>query len=239
MIAENPLILHNMPVLVQYENVQIRNRFMRKIYTTLTIQIMITYIIFRIILSLPLKQREELSKSIILILTTALLTIIFIGLAIFERTNYPRNLIYLILLSFFEALTLSFSLASISQPSIVKTAFKLTAGIFGLLTMFTFQNRFSIDRISTIFFISFLELLLIIFVSILNPYDFYIYPGYYVILMISIVIFCFYIVFDTVRVLDSLNEDEWVLAVIILYFDFLRLFMKILELLSYLAKKNK
>ncbi|KAJ5068317.1 hypothetical protein M0811_12429 [Anaeramoeba ignava] len=238
MIFPNPLILQQAPVFVQQESETVRNRFIRKIYTTLTIQILTTYIIFRIILSLPLKQREELFSGSLILLTT-LIAIISLGLSIFERNKYPRNLVYLALWTFFQALTLGFSLASISQPSIVKIAFKFATGIFALLTMFTFQNRFSIDRYSLIFFTSSLETLWIVLYTFIYPADFYYYGRYYLFSLISIVIFSVYVILDTSRILDSVNQNDWVLAVILLYFDFIRLFMKLLRLLQRISENEK
>ncbi|EKM54192.1 uncharacterized protein PHACADRAFT_257866 [Phanerochaete carnosa HHB-10118-sp] len=207
--------------------VEIRNAFVRKVYTILFIQILATCIVAGGIAS---------SDDAIFWVVThqwslyvpLFGTLINLGLLYWKRHSHPLNFVLLSTFTLMEAFTLGV-LVAFFETRIVLQALLITLGVFLGLTLFTFQSKYDFSGMGPWLFGGLVALMMTGFVGMIFPF------GRTMDLLFAVggtLLFSGYIVYDTYLINRRLSPDEYILGAISLYLDFINLFINILRLLN-------
>lgn len=214
-------------VTVSESSPEIRNAFIRKVYTILLCQILATCIVGGCV---------SQSKSSIIWLqsnTWAFYvplfgTLINLGVLYWKRHSHPLNLVLLSTFTLMEAFTLGVVVAFFDNL-IVLQALIITLGVFLGLTLFTFQSKYDFSGMGPFLFGGLVALLITGMVGMFIPF------GRTMDLMFALggcILFSGYIVYDTYLINKRLSPDEFIMGAISLYLDFINLFINILRLLN-------
>jgi FtsH-binding integral membrane protein len=206
---------------------EIRNAYVRKVYTILFCQILATSIV-----SGALSQS---SSAIIWVQThpwsfyvPLFGTLINLGFLYWKRHSHPTNLILLSTFTLLEAFTIGVVVA-FYDTMIVLEALLITLGVFLGLTLFTFQSKWDFSGMGPFLFAGLLALVMTSFVTMFftasRTTDIIISLG-------ATLLFSGYIVYDTYMINSRLSPDEYILGAISLYLDFINLFLNMLRLLN-------
>ncbi|KAJ9143660.1 UPF0005-domain-containing protein [Coniochaeta hoffmannii] len=205
----------------------IRNQFVRKVYTILTVQLLATAGVSALsFFSEGYKAWIQSHPSLVWISLFGAMG--FMLLTYWKRHSYPTNLLFLSAFTLTEAYTISV-IVSFYQTNIVLNAVVLTAGIFVFLTLFACQTKYDFTSWMPYLFGSLWALVLFGFMYVFLPYSStgeLIYGG------ISALIFSGYILVDTQLVLRHHHVEEEIAAAISLYLDIINLFLAILRILN-------
>jgi hypothetical protein len=207
--------------------VDIRNQFVRKVYTILTVQLLLTTAISSLsFLSEGYKNWIQSHEGLVWL--SLLGSMVFMGLTWWKRKSYPTNLIFLGVFTALEAYTISV-IVSLYDTAIVLNALVITGGIFVFLTAFACQTKYDFTSWMPYLFGALWGLVIFGFVSIFLPFGSMgeaIYGG------LAALIFSGYILVDTQLVLRKLHVEEEIAAAISLYLDIINLFLAILRILN-------
>jgi FtsH-binding integral membrane protein len=207
--------------------VEIRNQFIRKVYSILTIQLLATAGVSSI------SFFSESYKAWIqghpgLVFASLFGAMIFMGLTYWKRKSYPTNLLFLSLFTLTEAYSISV-IVSFYKTSIVLNAVILTAGIFVFLTAFACQTKYDFTSWMPYLFGCLWGLVLFGFMAMFFPYSStmeLIYGG------AAALLFSGYILVDTQMIIRKHHVEEEIAAAISLYLDIINLFLAILRILN-------
>ncbi|KAH9054262.1 UPF0005-domain-containing protein [Lactarius vividus] len=214
-------------VTVTESSVEIRNAFVRKVYTILFAQVLATTIVGGLL---------SQSQSTIFWVQTHVWsfyvplfgTLIVLGLLYWKRHSHPLNIGLLALFTLMEAFTLGVVTAFYDNV-IVLQALLITTGIFLGLTLFTLQSKYDFSGMGPWLFGGLLALVMTGFVGVFIPFSSTLNLIYAV---VGTLLFSGYIVYDTYLINSRLSPDEYIMGAISLYLDFINLFLNILRLLS-------
>lgn len=207
---------------------QVRQMFLRKVYSLLLVQIFSSVIVGTVIFfNEPLKQ-WCFNNGWIFILTLIGSIGFMVGAAMKAR-SYPINLYFLAGFTFCEAFTVGFG-CSLMESDVVVRALLLTFVIFIGLTAFAFQTKYDFTSFQGILVMSLWALLSIGFVFMFFPTRGKALELVYA--SIGALIFSAFIVVDTQLIMKRYNVDEEVMASITLYLDVLNLFWYIVSILN-------
>ncbi|KAL5528646.1 hypothetical protein ACEPAF_7782 [Sanghuangporus sanghuang] len=206
---------------------EIRNAFVRKVYSVLFIQILATSIVGGVLSRTPSAifwvQTHPWSLYLPL-----LGTFINLGLLFWKRHSVPANYILLGTFTLLEAFTLGVVMA-FYDTLIILEALVITLGIFIGLTLFTYQSKYDFAGMGPWLFGALIALVMTGFVAIIFPFNKTLDLIYAV---GGALIFSGYVVYDTYMIENRLSPDEYIVGAISLYLDFINLFLSILRLLS-------
>jgi FtsH-binding integral membrane protein len=207
--------------------IDIRNQFVRKVYTILTVQLILTGAISSLsFLSTGYKTWIQSHPGLVWVSLIA--AMVFMGLTYWKRKSYPMNLVFLGAFTALEAYAISV-IVSLYDVAIVLNALVITAGIFVFLTAFACQTKYDFTSWMPYLFGALWGLVLFGFMSIWLPFSStgeLIYGG------LAALIFSGYILVDTQLVLRKFHVEEEIAAAISLYLDILNLFLAILRILN-------
>jgi len=207
--------------------IDIRNQFVRKVYTILTVQLLATGAVSAISF-MSSSYKTWIQSHAALVYVSMIGAIVFMFLTFWKRHSYPTNLLFLSGFTLLEAYTVSV-IVSFYQSSIVLNAVILTAGIFVFLTAFACQTRYDFTSWMPYLFGGLWGLILFGFMSMFFPYS---STGELVYGGLAALIFSAYILVDTQLVLRKHHVEEEIAAAISLYLDVLNLFLAILRILN-------
>jgi len=206
---------------------EIRNAFVRKVYTILFCQILATCIVAGGISHSP-STIFWVQTHIWSFYIPLFGTLINLGLLYWKRHSHPANLVLLSTFTLFEAFTLGVTVAFFDNV-IVLQALLITLGVFLGLTLFTLQSKYDFSGMGAWLFGGLIALMMTGLVGIFIPFgrtmDLVFAAG-------GCLIFSGYIVYDTYMITRRLSPDEYIMAAISLYLDFINLFINILRLLN-------
>ncbi|CAK9437261.1 uncharacterized protein LODBEIA_P16390 [Lodderomyces beijingensis] len=205
----------------------VRQLFIRKVYSLLTIQLMASVIVGYVVRSSDPIKVWTLENPWVLIVSLFGAIGFMIG-AFFKARSYPINLVLLGGFTFFEAFSLGFACAFV-ESGIVIEAILLTLIIFVGLTIFAFQTKYD--------FVSWQGTLGMVlwgligwgFIMIFFPGSKWIDNVYS---LIGALVFSIYVIIDTQNIMRTCHLDDEVIATITLYLDVVNLFLFILRLLN-------
>ncbi|KAJ1922320.1 hypothetical protein H4219_000182 [Mycoemilia scoparia] len=115
------------------------------------------------------------------------------------------------------------------ELDVVLQALILAIALFVSLTLFTFQSKYDFSKLGPILFFA---LLGVIFVGLINIFIPFGSTFRLVIAVVSVIIFCGFILFDTYMIINHLYPDQYIDACISLYLDFINLFLNLLRILG-------
>ncbi|NWW52025.1 LFG4 protein, partial [Pedionomus torquatus] len=212
-------------------SVHVRMAFLRKVYSILSIQVLLTTVTCAIFLYSTGVQAFVHERPVLLLLSAFGTLAIIVALTIY-RHQHPVNL-YLL----FGFCPLSDSLllfiVSFYDVSIVFQAFILTAAVFLGLTAYTLQSKRDFSKFGAGLFAC---LWILIFSGFLRLF-FYSEPIELVFAAAGALLFCGFIIYDTHLLMHKLSPEEYILAAINLYLDIINLFLHLLRLLDAFNKK--
>ncbi|XP_005989484.1 protein lifeguard 4 [Latimeria chalumnae] len=212
-------------------SIQIRMGFLRKVYSILSVQVLLTTVVSAIFLySDTIKNVVHESSAFLLITALGSLGLIC-ALAVY-RHQHPLNLYLLLGFTILEALTVA-TVVTFYEVSVVLQAFLLTAAVFLGLTAYTFQSKRDFSKFGAGLFAC---LWILIFAGLLKIF-FYNETVELIYASAGALLFCGFIIFDTHLLMHKLSPEEYILAAINLYLDVINLFLHLLRLLEAFNKK--
>jgi len=201
-------------------------KFILKVYTLLSIQLLITWT-----MSLAFYMSNTLTQFVLhtpsLLFTSVIFTFIILFLSFCYGTIHPYN--YIILFSF--TICESYLVAYVClfyQPTSILLAWGMTASIFIFLTLYVLITKKNFDFLQAGLYSSLWILIIGGFIqTIFLPKDQLVNTLFAV---FGAIIACGYILYDTSVMLRKLTPDDFVFACLNLYLDIIMLFLRLLEL---------
>ncbi|XP_014228405.1 protein lifeguard 4-like [Trichogramma pretiosum] len=215
---------------VQNASVKIRMAFIRKVYSLLSVQLLMTVIIGSIFCMVsPVKL--YVSQNVWPVMVSFFLTFGILIALHFKRKEHPTNLILLACFTMVQAFTIGI-VVSLYDVVLVIEALFITLAVVIALTAFTFQTKRDFSSMGAALF-SLLCVLIIggilqIFIQS-SAMELLICVG-------GALLFSLFIIFDTQLIMKTLSPEEYILATINIYMDILNLFLYILRILE-MARK--
>jgi len=156
------------------------------------------------------------------------------------KNNYPCNYLLLATFTLIQSWTLAYVCVlyySAGYGDQILLALAITTGIFLALTVFTMQSKVDFDFLGPFLYAG---LFILMFWS---WFSFWLVPAAYfsarsVISLIGALLFCGFIIYDTNQIMKHLGVDDYIIAAIELYLDFINLFLYVLQLLSACSGDN-
>ncbi|KAK6956300.1 hypothetical protein Daesc_001575 [Daldinia eschscholtzii] len=207
--------------------IDIRNQFIRKVYTILTVQLLATAVVSGLSFWSDGYKRWIQSHPA-LVWASLFGSIAFMLLTYWKRKSYPTNLLFLSGFTLLEAYTISV-IVSFYKTQIVLNAVILTGGIFVFLTLFACQTKYDFTSWMPYLFGALWGLLLFGFMMAFLPSS---STGELVYGGLAALIFSGYILVDTQLVIRKHHVEEEIAAAISLYLDIINLFLAILRILN-------
>jgi len=205
----------------------IRQQFIKKVYTLLFLQLLITGAIGAFI-SLNQSVQNFALTNIWLFFVSIAGSIGFLIAAYIQSKKYPINLILLTGFTIFEGYIIGVA-TSLYDTQIVLEALTITLVVFIGLTLFAFQSKYDFTS-----WIGVLNSVLFCMIGI-GFIWFFFQPSSTAELVyssIGAVVFSGYILVDTQLIMRKFNVEDEVPAAISLYLDIINLFLNILRILS-------
>jgi hypothetical protein len=214
-------------VSVSESSPQIRNAFIRKVYSILLCQIGATAVVGGIISQSP-SAVFWVQTHIWAFYVPLFGTLINLGILYWKRHSHPWNFVLLSTFTLMEAFTLGIMVAFFKNV-IVLQALLITLGVFIGLTLFTLQSKYDFSGMGPFLFGGLIALCMTGLVGVFVPFsrtmDLIFAIG-------GCLLFSGYIVYDTYIINKRLSPDEYIMGAISLYLDFINLFINILRLLN-------
>ncbi|NWR26807.1 LFG4 protein, partial [Tachuris rubrigastra] len=213
-------------------SLHIRMAFLRKVYSILSIQVLLTTVTSAIFLYSAGVQAFVQERPVLLLISGFGSLAIIVALTLY-RHQHPVNLYLLFgFCSLIDRLLFLF-IVSFYDVSIVLQAFILTTAVFLGLTAYTLQSKRDFSKFGAGLFSC---LWILIFSGFLRLF-FYSATIELVFAAAGALLFCGFIIYDTHLLMHKLSPEEYILAAINLYLDIINLFLHLLRLLETLNKK--
>lgn len=213
------------------ESPELRWSFIRKIYSILALQMLITIAVSAVVITVRPISHFFVSTGAGLGLYIFLIIFPFIVLCplYLYRQRHPVNLLLLGLftvgISFAVGLTCAFTKGKVILESAI-----LTAVVVISLTLYTFwaaRRGHDFNFLGPFLFAAIMILMVFAFIQLFIPMgriSIMIYGA------LAAIIFCGYIIYDTDNLIKRYSYDEYVWAAVALYLDIINLFLSLLTL---------
>jgi len=205
----------------------IRMSFIRKVYSILTVQLLLTAGLSSLSFFSD-NYRNWIQSNSWMMWVSLFGAIGFMLLTYWKRKSYPTNMLFLAGFTGLEAYSISV-ITSFYESRIVLQALILTVGIFIGLTLFACQTKYDFTSWMPYLFGALWVLIIFGFMAAFFPGGKTIELVYGV---VAALIFSGYILVDTQLVMRHYHVEEEIAASISLYLDILNLFLAILRILN-------
>ena len=212
---------------VSEATLDIRMQFIRKVYTILTFQILLTTGLSALSF-FSNGYRNWIQSNAWMMWVSLFGAIGMMLLTYWKRKSYPTNLIFLAGFTGLEAYSISV-ICSFYESRIVIQALILTLAIFAFLTAFACQSKYDFTSWMPYLFGGLWILIIFGFMAAFFPHGKTIELIYGV---VAALIFSGYILVDTQLVMRHYHVEEEIAAAISLYLDIINLFLAILRILN-------
>ncbi|KAK4945102.1 hypothetical protein LTR10_015527 [Elasticomyces elasticus] len=212
---------------VSEATLDIRMQFIRKVYTILTVQLLLTAALSSLSF-FSAGYKNWIQTNSWMMWTSLFGAIAFMLLTFWKRKSYPTNLLFLGAFTGLEAYSISV-ITSFYESRIVIEALIITLGIFVALTLFACQSKY--DFTSWIPYLAGSLWILIIF-GFMAAFFPHTSTSELIFGAAGAVIFSGYILVDTQLVMRHYHVEEEIAASISLYLDIINLFLSILRILN-------
>ncbi|RMC09993.1 hypothetical protein DUI87_12783 [Hirundo rustica rustica] len=192
-------------------SVHIRMAFLRKVYSILSVQVLLTTVTSAIFLYSTGVQAFVHERPALLLISGFGSLAVVVALTLY-RHQHPVNLYLLFGFTLLEALTVAITV-SFYDVSVVLQAFILTTAVFLGLTAYTLQSKRDFSKFGAG------ETIELVFAAA------------------GALLFCGFIIYDTHLLMHKLSPEEYILASINLYLDIINLFLHLLRFLEAFNKK--
>ncbi|PIA31648.1 hypothetical protein AQUCO_04900151v1 [Aquilegia coerulea] len=217
---------------VMNENPQLRWAFIRKVYTILSIQMLLTVIVAAVVVFVDQIKHFFVATTpgLICYIVLIFLPLILMIPMYFWHKKHPINLILLALFTVAIAIPIGLTCA-FTKGRIILEAAILTAVVVVSLTLYTFwaaKRGKDFSFLGPFLFCGVIILMVFGLIQILFPLgklSLMIYGA------LGALIFSGYIIYDTDNLIKRFTYDEYVWASVSLYLDIVNLFMSLLTIL--------
>ncbi|CAG8465850.1 4436_t:CDS:10 [Ambispora leptoticha] len=145
-----------------------------------------------------------------------------------KSRSYPTNYVLLGVFTFCESYMIGAAL-TVFEKAMVLQALIITFGIFAGLTLFTMQSKYDFSGMGPFLLGGLLLFIFIGLVQLFIPFS----RILDLIMAVGIaILFCGFIIYDTYNLMNTLSPEDYVIASISLYLDFINLFLAILRILN-------
>jgi len=209
----------------------IRLGFLRKVYSLLGLQLILTTVIAATCMFTPQIKGFVHENPWMLLLAFVMSLGLLMALHI-KRRESPVNLILLAAFTVVEAFTVGV-IVSFYDVSVVLQAFFLTASVVVGLTLFTFQTRKDFSGWGA-------GLMSGLWILIIGGFMQLFIGGEITHLGMAIggaFLFSCFIIYDTQMIMTRVSPEEYIIATIELYLDIINLFIEILKILEKVNRK--
>ncbi|KIX98063.1 uncharacterized protein Z520_06142 [Fonsecaea multimorphosa CBS 102226] len=218
---------------VSEATIDIRMSFIRKVYTILTVQLLLTAAL-SMLSFFSTGYRNWIQSNSWMMWVSLFGAIGFLLLTFWKRKSYPTNLVFLAGFTALEAYSISV-ITSFFESRIVIEALVLTLAIFVFLTLFACQSKYDFTSWMPYLFGGLWILIIFGFMAAFFPHGSTVELIYGV---VASLIFSGYILVDTQLVMRHYHVEEEIAASISLYLDILNLFLSILRILNATQNNN-
>nr|XP_004242346.2 protein LIFEGUARD 2 [Solanum lycopersicum] len=213
------------------ENPQLRWGFIRKVYSILSLQLLITIAVGAVVVTVHPIAHFFVSTGAGLALYILLIIAPFITLSplYYYHQKHPVNFLLLglftVTLAFAVGLTCAFTSGKVILESVI-----LTAAVVLSLTIYTFwaaRRGHDFNFLGPFLFGALMVLMLFAFIQLLFPL------GRLSVMIygcLASILFCAYIIYDTDSLIKRYTYDEYIWAAVGLYLDVINLFLSILTI---------
>ncbi|XP_071631050.1 protein lifeguard 4 isoform X1 [Temnothorax longispinosus] len=218
----------------EFNDKTIRNGFIRKVYSILMCQLVITLGMISLFLYHKPTQQWVMRHSEVFWIAFAMTIVLIICMACCTsvRRKAPMNYIFLFLFTLAEALLMSVA-ASTYKSEEVMLAVGITAAVCLGLTLFAFQTKIDFTGLHTVLFVAVLVLIIFGFIAM-------IWPGKTMTLVyaaLGALIFSMYLIYDTQMMIGgkhkfSISPEEYIFAALSLYLDVVNIFLYVLAIIG-------
>ncbi|KAM3859198.1 protein lifeguard 4-like, partial [Diretmus argenteus] len=210
-------------------SIQIRMDFLRKVYSLLSVQIILTTATSAVFMfSQTIKDFVHASPAVVLVSAVGSL-VLLLALAVY-RHQHPINLYLLFAFTLLEAISVAMAL-TFYECSIVLQAFVLTCAVFVGLTAYTFQSRRDFSKLGAGLFACLWILIIASFMRVFFNTD----TTELLMAGAGALVFCGFIIYDIHLLMHQLSPEEHVMAKN-LYLDIVNLLLHLLRLLDSMKK---
>ena len=212
----------------------VHSGFVFKVYGIVTFQILITFLIGL----LPVLSDSIAENMIRFAIPIAIVTIIVLLISLFQLVWYadlykrvPMNYLLLLVITVCLAMNVALACATAEKYAVLVAIIATMTSVCSL-TVFAFFTKDNIAFFQGMLVISancLITILICIFFVEMKV-------GRVLIACVGVVIFGMYLLYDTKMLMTNtvidISCDDYILAAIVLYFDIIMMFLKILELLK-------
>lgn len=213
-------------VTVEQASIEIRQMFLRKVYTVLFIQLLGTTIVGGIMSTAKVSAWVQANQWAFIVPMIG--SLVSMGFLYWKRHSHPTNLVLLGLFTLLESLSIGAVISYTDQTVVLQAAIITTFAFLGL-TLFTLQSKMDFSSMGPYLFGGLMTLVGAGFIQMFLPFSQVtdlVFAG------LGCIVFCGYIIYDTNMIQKRLSPDEWVMATISLYLDILNLFLNIVRILN-------
>ncbi|KAA8916238.1 hypothetical protein TRICI_001606 [Trichomonascus ciferrii] len=211
----------------------IRQAFIRKVYSILTVQLLVTAAVGTVISMNPGVKNWALSHIWAFYVSMFGAMGFMIG-AFIKQRSYPTNLIFLGGFTLLESYAVG-TVSSLYDTRIVLQAVALTFVIFLGVSIFAIQTRYDLTGWAGYLNIALWGLIGFGLVAIFVPFGSKVELIYS---SIGALVFTGYILVDTQLILKKFHPEDEVAAAVSLYLDIINLFLNILRILNEIQNDN-
>ncbi|XP_058748724.1 protein LIFEGUARD 2-like [Vicia villosa] len=213
------------------ENPQLRWSFIRKVYSIITFQLLLTVAAASVVVFVPGVAHFFVSSTHGLIIYIVLIFVPFITLCplYYYRQKHPLNYFLLLIFNVTLAIPIGLTCAFVSGKVILESVIMTTAVVFSL-TLYTFwaaRRGHDFSFLGPFLFGALLVLIIFAFIQILFPLG---KVSHMVYGCLASIIFCGYIVYDTDNLIKRFSYDDYIWASVSLYLDIINLFLSLLTI---------
>ncbi|TIA84490.1 hypothetical protein E3P94_00273 [Wallemia ichthyophaga] len=196
---------------------EVRMASVRKIYTILTLQLLATFAT-GFWVSYSQSMQTFILKHPNTLFVPIIGSFVTLGLTYWQRHKVPANFALLSSFTACEALAIGAVISTFENKTIVLQALLCTAIVFIGLTAFTFQSKYDFSGLAPILSVGIFGMIGFGLVGLFVPFSSTVSLVYGI---IGVALFSLYVVYDTHQIFNRLSPDEYILASISLYLDFL------------------
>ncbi|XP_012162158.1 protein lifeguard 1 isoform X2 [Ceratitis capitata] len=217
-----------------FDDQSIRRGFIRKVYSILMTQLLITFGIITVFIYVTAVKDWVHHTSWIFWVALAVLLVTMICMACCEsvRRQTPLNFIFLFLFTLAESFLLGVT-ATYYGSTEVMMAVGITAAVCLALTLFAFQTKWDFTMCGGVLLVAIVVFLIFGIVAIFIP-------GKVITLVYSslgALLFSVYLVYDTQLMMGgnhkyAISPEEYIFAALNLYLDIINIFMYILAIIG-------
>ncbi|CAJ2633075.1 bi1-like protein [Trifolium pratense] len=210
---------------IMTESPELRWSFIRKVYTIITFQLLLTIAIASVIVLVhPVSNFfKESIPGLVLSIFLFIFSLILICLLSCFHQKHPLNYVLLLILTVSMAIPIGLTCSSTSGKIILESVV-LTAAVVVSLTLYTFwaaRKGHDFSFLGPFLFGALIVLIVFGLIQILYPLG---KLSHMIYGCVGAIIFCGYIVYDTNNLIKKYSYDEFIWASVALYLDVINLF---------------